>query len=284
MMVGRTVSRPKLSPIEPGTPVLQIENLTSEGMGATALKQLNLTVYAHQIVGIAGVAGNGQGTLADILSGLNSSFTGSLLINDAAYCTGDPRAIVASGVGRIPEDRHARGMVVDMEIWENLMSEDIRSPAMSKHEILINSKAALRRAEQQIDQFDVRCEGPMAETRLLSGGNMQKLILARALARDPALILANQPVRGLDEGAIAHVQGQLLEARQRGAAILLISEDLDELMSLTDKMAVMSNGKLSAVFDSQQHSAAEIGLMMASGGHFEATTGQDSGTGELRGH
>ena len=109
MMVGRTVSRPKLSPIEPGTPVLQIENLTSEGMGATALKQLNLTVYAHQIVGIAGVAGNGQGTLADILSGLNSSFTGSLLINDAAYCTGDPRAIVASGVGRIPEDRHARG-------------------------------------------------------------------------------------------------------------------------------------------------------------------------------
>ena len=126
MMVGRTVSRPKLSPIEPGTPVLQIENLTSEGMGATALKQLNLTVYAHQIVGIAGVAGNGQGTLADILSGLNSSFTGSLLINDAAYCTGDPRAIVASGVGRIPEDRHARGMVVDMEIWENLMSEDIQ--------------------------------------------------------------------------------------------------------------------------------------------------------------
>ena len=248
MMVGRTVSRPKLSPIEPGTPVLQIENLTSEGMGATALKQLNLTVYAHQIVGIAGVAGNGQGTLADILSGLNSSFTGSLLINDAAYCTGDPRAIVASGVGRIPEDRHARGMVVDMEIWENLMSEDIRSPAMSKHEILINSKAALRRAEQQIDQFDVRCEGPMAETRLLSGGNMQKLILARALARDPAFILANQPVRGLDEGAIAHVQGQLLEARQRGAAILLISEDLDELMALTDRLAVMSHGRLSSAF------------------------------------
>jgi simple sugar transport system ATP-binding protein len=128
-----------------------------------------------------------------------------------------------------------------MEIWENLISEDVRSREVSRWGLIIDRKRATARAERQIAQFDVRCEGPDAETKLLSGGNMQKLILARALSREPSFILANQPARGLDEGAIAYVQNCLLDARKRGAAILLISEDLDELMTLCDRIAVMSH-------------------------------------------
>ena len=193
-------------------------------------------------------------------------FSGTIELNGQKLAAGNPRAIVASGVGRIPEDRHARGVVADMDIWENLISEDIRSDEICRAGFIINGAGARARAEKQIEQFDVRCKGPDAETKLLSGGNMQKLILARALSNTPSFILANQPVRGLDEGAIAYVQRQLLEARKRGAAILLISEDLDELMTLTDRIAVMSHGTLSSALPTGERSIAEIGLMMAGHG------------------
>ncbi len=263
LMVGRVVTRPKITPLPQGKPIIGINNVTTKGSGATALRGIDLTLHAHEIVGIAGVAGNGQSTLADILSGIQSTFTGEIELNGAPLTRGKPRAIVAAGVGRIPEDRHARGMVGEMEIWENLISEDIRSPEISRAGFLISSKNAKVRAERQIEEFDVRCKGPEAETKLLSGGNMQKLILARALSQNPSFILANQPVRGLDEGAIAYVQEQLLDARKRGAAILLISEDLDELMALTDRIAVISHGELSSALPTGDRSIAEIGLMMA---------------------
>ena len=263
LMVGRAVIRPKLTPMATGAPVLQISELSTEGSGAASLKQIDLTLNAHEIVGIAGVAGNGQSTLADTLSGLKRGFTGDILLNGQPLAAGSPRAIVASGVGRIPEDRHARGMVGEMDVWENLISEDIRSAEVSRFGFFIDRKKATARAERQITEFDVRCEGPDAETKLLSGGNMQKLILARALSRQPSFILANQPVRGLDEGAIAYVQERLLEARKAGAAILLISEDLDELMALSDRIAVMSHGRLSPALPTTERSIGEIGLMMA---------------------
>ncbi|MGI9399845.1 MAG: ABC transporter ATP-binding protein [Rhizobiaceae bacterium] len=263
LMVGRIVTRPKLSVVERGGPVLEIEGLSTSGEGSTSLKNIDLVIHANEIVGIAGVAGNGQAVLANILSGLIKSFSGSIKLNGADLRAGDPRSIVASGVGRIPEDRHAVGMVGEMEIWENLISEDIRSEEISHGGFIIDGKRARARAREQIEEFDVRCEGPDAETKLLSGGNMQKLILSRALSRNPSFILANQPVRGLDEGAIAYVQRRLLEARKAGAAILLISEDLDELMSLTDRVAVMFHGHLSSAEPPETRSIAEIGLMMA---------------------
>ena len=271
LMVGRTVTRPRLSAIKPGKLVLDINDVSTSGTGATELKQIDLTLHQHEIVGIAGVAGNGQSTLADILSGLRKDFSGTIQLNGQMLDAGNPRAIVASGVGRIPEDRHARGVVADMEIWENLISEDIRSDDVCRAGFIIDGNRAIARAEKQIEEFDVRCKGPDAVTKLLSGGNMQKLILARALSNTPSFILANQPVRGLDEGAIAYVQEQLLEARKRGAAILLVSEDLDELMALTDRLAVMSHGRLSSVLPTGQRSIAEIGLIMA--GHGDQDTG-----------
>lgn len=263
MMVGESVTRPKLISMTPGEPVLEIRGLSTSKAEGVELADVDLSIHAHEIVGIAGVAGNGQSVLADVLSGLLAHFDGDIQLNGMPLAAGNPRQIVAAGVGRIPEDRHARGMVGDMEVWENLISEDLRSDEISRNGIFLKRPQAIARAERQIAEFVVRCEGPLAETKLLSGGNIQKLILSRALSRAPSFILANQPVRGLDEGAIAYVQRRLLDARERGAAILLISEDLDELMSFTDRMAVMSHGRLSEAMPTAARTIAEIGLMMA---------------------
>ena len=155
------------------------------------------------------------------------------------------------------------GVIGAMTVWENLSSEDIRKPPASRWGIVIDAPAARRRAEELIEAYDVRCKGPDAETGLLSGGNIQKLILARALSREPKLILANQPVRGLDEGAIAYVHERLLAARQGGAGILLITEDLDELLALADRVAVIYRGALSASRAVGDVTVPELGLMMA---------------------
>lgn len=263
MMVGREVERPTLERVAAGDAVLDIEGLCLKGEGGRLLlDDVGLTVRAHEIVGIAGVAGNGQSALADVLSGLRSDFDGRVELLGQSIKGVAPRHLVGRGVGRIPEDRQASGVVGEMAVWENLASEDLRSPAISRAGF-IDRTSAVGRADRLIEMFDIRCKGATAETRLLSGGNMQKLILARALSPEPAFILANQPVRGLDEGAIAYVQGQLLRARERGAAILLMSEDLDELMAFTDRLAVIQDGRLSDVRPTTEWTIADLGLQMS---------------------
>jgi ABC-type uncharacterized transport system ATPase subunit len=264
MMVGKAVTRPQLESMKPGAPILTIRGLSATSSDKLPLlNDIDLTVHAHEIIGIAGVAGNGQTALADVLSGLNRQYSGALDLQGQTLTDAGPSEFVARGVGRIPEDRHARGMIGDMDIWENLISEDLRSKQVSKWKTIINKKAAIERAEHLIDSYDVRCKGPQAQTKLLSGGNIQKLILARALSPNPDFILANQPVRGLDEGAIAYVHEQLFAARKRGAAILLISEDLDELLSLCDRIAVIYQGSLSSALPTSARTVTELGLMMA---------------------
>lgn len=263
LMVGRAVERSKPQAMAAGKLVVNIKDVSSHGYGPTRLEKIDLKIHAHEIVGIAGVAGNGQSTLADILSGVATDYGGAISINGVPLPEGDPQAIVALGAGRIPEDRHQRGVIGDFAIWENLIAEDIKSAPIAKAKTVINKSAALQRARAQIEQFDIRCEGPEVETKLLSGGNIQKLILARVLSPNPRFILANQPVRGLDEGAISFIQLQLLAARERGAAILLISEDLDELIALCDRLAVICDGRLSAALPPQDRTITELGLMMA---------------------
>jgi len=273
MMVGRKVTRPRLEAAAAGAVVLQLSGVSVSGNTPTPLlNNIDLEVCAHEIVGVAGVAGNGQSALASLLSGLTRPASGTLELFGEVLGDVSPSLMVSKGVGRIPEDRHASGVVGEMSVWENLISETLKSPEISHGRLWIKKSDALKRTERLIEQYDVRCEGPLQQTKLLSGGNMQKLILARVLSSDPSFILANQPVRGLDEGAIAYVQTQLLAARQRGAGILLISEDLDELMSLCDKLVVMYHGELSAPFAPKQKTVQEIGLMMA-GHRPEATQG-----------
>jgi len=263
MIVGREVTRPTLEPIAAGDPILEINDLTIRGEdGHLLLDDVDLTLHAHEIVGIAGVAGNGQRVLADVLSGLRSDYAGDVRLGGERIKAMGPREIVRHGVGRIPEDRHAHGVVSEMTVWENLVSEDLRSDALCKSGFLKRG-TAFSRAEELIETFDIRCQGPDAETRLLSGGNMQKLILARVLSPGPRFILANQPARGLDEGAIAYVQSQLLAARERGASILLISEDLDELLALTDRLAVIQQGHLSKARPTSDWTITDLGLAMS---------------------
>jgi ABC-type uncharacterized transport system ATPase subunit len=264
MMVGEEVTRPQLTAQKTGAPVLELSGINVSGDdGVPLLREVSLTVKAHEIIGIAGVAGNGQRSLADLLSGLVLPSSGSVHLFGEPLALGNPSRIVHQGAGRIPEDRQAHGVVGDMTLWENLISEDLRAPEVSKWGVIIDKSYAVERANEAIKHYDIRCEGPFQETKLLSGGNMQKLILARALSREPSFILANQPVRGLDEGAIAFVQTQLLAARTRGAGIILISEDLDELLSISDRICVMFHGNLSEPFETRSKTVPEIGLMMA---------------------
>jgi simple sugar transport system ATP-binding protein len=263
LMVGHAVNRPKAEPMAPGEPVLELRSASVHGKGnRPLLDRIDLTVHRHEIVGIAGVAGNGQGPLADLVNGLLSPDDGEIRYFGQPIGRTSPDKVVHLGVGRIPEDRHAAGIVGEMEVWENLISENLRHPPVSRA-MFLNRTACRRQAEDLIRSYDVRCEGPDAETRLLSGGNIQKLILARALSPEPGLIVANQPVRGLDEGAIAYVHEQLLAARQRGAGILLITEDLDELLALADQVVVIYHGAVSAPIPAKSATARQLGLMMS---------------------
>ena len=265
MMVGRSVVRPKSEAMAAGDEVLALKGVTlKDSKAGVLLDGVDLSLRAHEILGIAGVAGNGQSALADIISGMARPSQGQFELFGRAM-GGDltPRGMVAAGVGRIPEDRHAKGVVGAMTVWENLVSETLRHAPISRHGFLLDKAAARRQASDLIAAYDVRCQGPDAETHLLSGGNMQKLILARALSRDPRVILANQPVRGLDEGAIAYVHEQLLAARKRGSGVLLITEDLDEILALADRVAVIYRGRLSASLAVKDVTVQVLGLMMA---------------------
>ncbi len=266
LMVGREIPAPKLEPQPPGAALLQLAGVSVPGRhGGRMLDDIDLTVHGGEILGIAGVAGNGQAALADLVSGLMRPATGAMRLFGAAIDDWTPRAAVGSGVGRIPEDRHATGLIGDMSVAENAIGEAYRAPAYARRGF-IDWTAARGFAARLIADYDLRCPSPAAPARLLSGGNMQKLILGRVLSRAPRLVLANQPSRGLDVGAIDYVQRRLLAVRRAGGAGLLISEDLDELLSLADRIAVMYRGRLSAPLPRAAVTVERLGLMMAGQG------------------
>ncbi|QQP87762.1 ABC transporter ATP-binding protein [Skermanella sp. TT6] len=266
LMIGRTLKAPTVEPMAAGEPVLVLSGVTVAAGGQAALDAVDLTVRRHQIVGIAGVSGNGQSVLADLVSGLIVPDAGRLRVLGDEVRSAAPGDMIRRGVARIPEDRHATGLVGDMTVWENLIAERYRLPEFSRLGFL-KRDAARGRAETVIRDYDVRCPGPDAVSRLLSGGNMQKLILGRTLSYGPGLILANQPTRGLDVGAVAYVHERLLDARAAGAGVLLISEDLDEILSLADQVAVIHRGRLSPLQPRAGVTIRRLGLAMA--GHWE---------------
>lgn len=266
LMVGQELTAPTVEAVEPGRPLLELSRVSTARRGTgSVLDDVSLTLRAGEITGLAGVSGNGQSALAAIIAGTERPLAGTVNVDGASLSDWSPRTALASGIGRIPEDRHAVGSIGDMSVTENVISERYRSPRFSRHGFL-DWGAARRFAEELIRDYDVKCPSPEARIRLLSGGNMQKLILGRALDPDPKVILANQPTRGLDVGAVAYVHGRLLEARRRGAAILLISEDLEEVLALSDRIVVMSKGRLSAPSARGERSIRELGALMAGHG------------------
>jgi general nucleoside transport system ATP-binding protein len=222
------------------------------------LREATFEVRAGEIFGIAGIAGNGQADLCNVLFGLASPANGKIEF-DGKVIPYDPGARVQYGVARIPQDRAALGIVGELSAWENAVSERRHSPDFQGFGF-VRRKQAQRFTRDIILNFDIRCRDIRLPARQMSGGNIQKLILGRALHGNPGIIIAVQPTWGLDIGAVAYVHRQLLAARERGAAILLVSEDLDELFAIADRIAVMAGGHLSA--PSRTWSATEIGLAM----------------------
>ena len=260
MMVGAETPTTTRDPATPGAVALDLSGVSLHGQShRDSLTGVDLKVHAHEIVGIAGVSGNGQSALADLIAGLRYPDSGTLSVNGVAIARPNPKAMIKAGVGRIPEDRHKDGIIGALSVAENMVLERLDDTAVQTGGLL--NKSAIRdNAAALSEAYDVRGPGIDASARLLSGGNIQKLILARVFDRDPTLILANQPTRGLDMGAAGEVARRLLEARARGAGVVLISEDLDEVLSLSDRIFVMHEGQL---VEAATRDRAAIGLMMA---------------------
>ncbi|MGK2897169.1 MAG: ABC transporter ATP-binding protein [Burkholderiaceae bacterium] len=290
LMVGREVEAATRTPRAAGDVVCALRGVgvgAGAGAGAGAgvpghgarLEGIALELRAGEIVAIAGVAGNGQQALAGLLFGLRAPDAGTVELGGEVL-PARPRAWVRAGVARIPEDRQAVGVIGELPVWENAVLERYATPAFARAGVTRRA-AAQAHARRVIERFDVRgtqSQGLDTPTRSLSGGNMQKLILGRALLGDPAdakpprLIVADQPTWGLDIGAVAYVHQQLLDACAQGAAVLLISEDLDEIFALADRIAVIHAGRLSAAKPVGDWTLAAIGLAMAGGsaGHDDA--------------
>ena len=262
LMVGRAVERPRRPPATPGPVLLEGVDLHLAAKGGTSLRGVGFTLRAGEILGIIGVSGNGQSTLAGLVSGLYPPDAGTLLIRGKRPARHDVRHAISAGIGRIPEDRHAEGTLGDMANWENAVLERIWSPEFSTRGVV--RRAAARAATERIlRDYDVRGATVDGRTSRLSGGNMQKLILGRVLSAGPGILVAAQPTQGLDEGAIASVHRRLIAARAAQTGVLLISEDLDEVIALADRIRAIVGGRLSPPIPAEKADARLLGLMMA---------------------
>lgn len=259
LMVGRSVVRPVREPSVPGPLALSAAAVTLRAGGVDRLKAIDLELHAGEVLGIIGVSGNGQAELARLLSGTMAKTSGAMRLFGNPVDALSVSDVVAAGIGRIPEDRNKEGAIGDMSIWENVILE--RIAAFSRGG-LVDRTRAMAFTQRIIDLFDVRGGTPASRIRLLSGGNMQKLILGRNLIDRPRILLAAQPTRGLDEGAVAAVHERLLDAKRQGTAVLLISEDLDEVMALADRIQAIVGGRLSPPIKAEEASTRRLGLMM----------------------
>jgi general nucleoside transport system ATP-binding protein len=267
MMVGRQVSL-KTEKVykKPGRKVLDVLNLFVEDANRhQAVSGLSLQVYAGEVLGIAGVQGNGQSELIEALTGLRQPIAGKVKIMGKDTTHSSPRQLYQAGVRHIPENRHKHGLVLSFTIIDNLMLSSYHKAPFSEG-MKLNYHELRRKALELIQTFDIRTPTPDTIARSLSGGNQQRVIIARELSEMSALLIANQPTRGLDISSLQEIHQRLLVARQDGAAVLLVSADLDEILSLSDRIAVMSRGQIVAELDPQSTSRKELGMLMAGDG------------------
>jgi general nucleoside transport system ATP-binding protein len=238
---------------------LELERVTAlDNKGLPALKDVSLAVQAGEIVGLAGVSGNGQTELAEVLAGLRPVTQGRVLVFDEDVTNSDPQAMMAAGVGRIPEDSRAN-VIGEMTVSQNMVIERLDH---FSHNGYLDRQGMRRYAEALIEEYQIKAS-PDDKMRTLSGGNLQKVVLARVLAHKPRVLVVAQPTRGLDVAATEYIRNKLLEQRDEGAAILLISEDLDEIMMLSDTIAVLYEGRIMAVRAAAGSTPEELGLLMA---------------------
>ncbi len=270
MMVGREVLlRVEKPPAQAGETLLEVRGLSvSDERGLPAVRDVSLSVRAGEIVGIAGVEGNGQSELIEAITGLRRPDSGEVVVGGRVMEHATARKMLDAGVGHIPEDRQRRGLVLEFTIAENIALHDYNRPPESRYGWLF-PRRLVQRARALIQEFDVRGGGPQTRAAALSGGNQQKLVAAREVARDPKVLIAAQPTRGLDVGAIEYLHRRLVVERDEGRAILLVSLELDEVMSLSDRILVMYEGQIVGEHEGAV-SEEDIGLEMLGAGKKEA--------------
>jgi len=283
-MVGREVLlRVKKEEARPRDPVLTVRDLCSRaGEGAHALSGVSFEVRGGEILGIAGVEGNGQTELIEVLAGLQPVSSGEVLLEGKSITSLNARDRKRLGIAHIPEDRHRRGLLLPFNLAANSILGVHRERPISGA-LLLNDKVITARAERLVKEYDVRPPNIALPARALSGGNQQKLIIAREFDIGPKLILVSQPTRGVDIGATEFIHRKLIDLRDAGAAVLLVSAELDEVMSLSDRVLVVFEGRIVGEVDPRSVSEEEIGLMMTGGtrrsGDAEMGRRGDTGTG-----
>lgn len=264
MMVGRSVSfKTDKQAANVGEVVLSIKDLVvKESRGLEAVKNLSLEVHRGEVLGIAGIDGNGQSELIQALTGLRKIESGTITINGKDATNNKPREITEIGVGHVPEDRHKYGLVLPLPLSENITLQTYYQEPFSKKGIL-NFTEIQQYAKRLIEEYDVRTTREQAPAASLSGGNQQKAIIAREVDRDPELLIVAQPTRGLDVGAIEYIHKRLVEQRDKNKGVLLVSFELDEILNVSDRIAVIHAGEIVGIVDPKETSENELGLLMA---------------------
>ena len=265
MMVGRSVEFTRVTRKNPGdrnNVVLSVDGVSgNDDRGRQALHQVRVSVGRGEIVGVAGVAGNGQRELAEVIAGMRAATEGTVTVGGVAVPSGKARAAIAGGVAHVPEDRLHTGLAAGLSVEDNMALKTYRTPLLSRFGMLRRSAIA-EQAAGLVERYDVKTPGTATPVRLLSGGNVQKVLLSREFSTEPKVLVAASPTRGLDVGAIETVRARLVEAADNGVGILLISEDLEEIMSLADRITVMYEGRLVADIPAAQANREQIGLLM----------------------
>lgn len=264
MMVGRKVILSvEKKPAKVSEDVLNIQNLqVKDNRGVEVVRGISLNVRGGEILGIAGVQGNGQTELVEAITGLRAPFGGTVSIGGKDVTRKAPRDLVEVGMGHIPEDRQKHGLVLSYPLADNMVLCTYYQPPFARRGVLQNAVIE-DNARKLIQRFDVRCPGPYVAAKTLSGGNQQKVIVARELSRPIKLLIANQPTRGLDVGSIEYIHSQIVAMRDEGDGVLLVSAELDEILSLADRVAVMYHGKIVAVMPVEEATREGLGLLMA---------------------
>jgi ABC-type uncharacterized transport system ATPase subunit len=270
MMVGRQVLfRVERTQAEPGEVVLKVNELEAlDNKELPALRGISFSVREGEILGVAGVEGNGQTELVEVLTGLRRAQSGEVRLNDQVITNHSPRSIREHGTGHIPEDRHRRGLVLDFTVAQNMiLGIHYRKPFVRHLGLdVINVGPIREKARRLLKEFDIRPADQENLAGNLSGGNQQKVVVAREFDQDPKLLIAAQPTRGIDVGSIEFIHQRLLQARNSGKAVLLISADLEEVLSISDRIAVMYEGRIVGMLSPEEATEARLGLMMTGGG------------------
>ena len=274
MMVGRSVSFvTEKEEAKPKDIVLQISDLiVNENRGVPAVKELSLDVHAGEIVGVAGIDGNGQSELIQAITGLRKVKSGSIKIKGREVVGLSPRKITEMQVSHVPEDRHRDGLVLEMMLSENIALQTYYKEPLSNKGVL-NYNQINSYARKLMEEFDVRAASELVPAGALSGGNQQKAIIAREVDRNPDLLIVSQPTRGLDVGAIEYIHKRLISERDKGKAVLVVSFELDEILNLSDRIAVIHDGKIQGIVKPSETNKQELGILMAGGKIKEGSNG-----------